>query len=341
MAAGGKQQPPHFCPRMDVKKGDKVLQDNAKQPPLSGGAIWIGRGDLRARILFTGASLQDLRLAPFANPLVLSLPDAAYCGAQRSFYAGAVVGRVAGRIGQACAPFGAGQLALDTNEGAHHLHGGAHGFAHRDWHVSAHSAHSVTLTLRSPAGEGGYPGTMDVTAIYTVLPDAVLSLRLVARSDADTVLNLCHHPYFNLNGAPQIDGHTLECPAQTYLPADAAALPTGEVAAVAGTEFDFRTQRAIGSSAFDNSLCLHTAPCGPLAFAARLGAGPDAPVMEIWTTQPALHIYDGAGIGHAPRAALALEAQGWPDAPNNPHFPSITLTSGAVYDQTTEYRFFV
>ncbi|MEQ6204587.1 aldose epimerase family protein [Sulfitobacter sp. HNIBRBA2951] len=305
-------------------------------------AVWIGAGLLRARILRFGATLQDLRLDPFANPLVLSLPDAAYRGSARALYAGAVVGRVAGRIANGRTAIEGAPLQLPVNAAPHHLHGGPDGFSHQDWRITALCAESVTLSLTSPAGAGGYPGTLEVTARYEVRAPSTLTLTLEAHSDAQTLVNLCHHPYFNLRGTGRIDQHALESPAQSYLPSDADALPTGEIAPVAGTAFDFTKPRLLGDAAFDNSLCLHDAPCGPLAFAGRLSAGAGAPRMEIWTTQPALHIYDGRSIaaGAGPRSGVALEAQGWPDAPNNAAFPSAILEPDTPYRQVVEYRFF-
>lgn len=322
--------------------------NNVKIAPDASGAIWIGSGSLRARILGFGATLQDLRLDPFANPLVLSLDASDYEGAFKSLYAGAIVGRVAGRIANGNASLEGAKLTLQANEGSHHLHGGTDSFAHQTWVFEDVSATAATLSLCSPAQADGYPGTVEVSARYEVHDDAVLSLTLEAMSDAPTLLNLCHHPYFNLDGSETIDGHRLRSPARSYLPSDAAAVPTGEIAEVEGTEFDFTSQRRLGSHAYDHSLCLHRAASGPLAFAARLQGDGHGPAMEIWTTQPALHVFDGrstAGVRTADgrilpaRAGVALEAQGWPDAPNNPHFPAITLKPQTLYRQVTEYRF--
>ncbi len=311
--------------------------------------IHISDGMLSAGILPLGASLQDLRCAPFANPLVLSMPPAQYGGSHAALYSGAVVGRVAGRIAGGQAVLDGVPLSLPCNAPPHHLHGGSGGFAHRTWQVQDADARSVTLTLRSEAREEGYPGSVDVQARYALPGEGVLTLTVEARSDADTLLNICHHPYFNLDGSAAIDAHRLEVPAAArYLPSDDTALPTGEIAKVDGTEFDFRVPRAIGPHAYDHSLCLHDAPAGPLAFAARLVAE-SGPALEIWTTQPALHIFDGRvttdvpnaqGGRYGPRAAIALEAQGWPDAPNRSAFPSVRLRAGALYAQTTQYRFF-
>ena len=323
-----------------------MLRSNAKTRGSEVQSVWIGAGLLRARILRFGATLQDLRLDPVANPLVLSLPDAAYRGAAKPLYAGAVIGRVAGRIAKGRAMLGRAELVLPVNAAPHHLHGGEACFGHRDWQFIEVTEQSAKLEIYSPAGEGGYPGNVHVTATYEVREDATLALTLEAQSDVPTLLNLCHHPYFNLSGAETVNAHRLQSPAKTYLPADADALPTGQIAPVAGTHFDFSEQRAFGSDPYDNSLCLHHAPTGPLAFAGRLSASASAPEMEIWTTQPALHVYDGQGIGavegvpFGARAGVALEAQGWPDAPNNPAFPSINLDVGTSYRQATEYRFF-
>ena len=322
------------------------MLNKAKTRGTEAQSVWIGAGLLRARILRFGATLQDLRLGPFANPLVLSLPDVAYRGAAMPLYAGAVIGRVAGRIGKGRTTIDGAELVLPVNTALHHLHGGAACFGHRDWEFIEVTEQSAKLGLFSPTGEGGYPGNVQVTATYEVREDATLALTLEAQSDAHTLLNLCHHPYFNLSGAETMNTHRLQSPARTYLPADADALPTGQIAPVAGTHFDFSHPRAFGSDPYDNSLCLHRAPAGPLALAGRLSVEGTAPEMEIWTTQPALHIYDGQdisdikGVPFGARAGVALEAQGWPDAPNNPTFPSVDLGANKTYRQVTEYRFF-
>lgn len=194
----------------------------------------------------------------------------------------------------------------------------------------------MALSLDSPDGAGGYPAAVKVRARYEALPEGVLSLALEARSDARTLLSLCHHPYFNRDGSEAIEGHRLTSVAKFNLPA--GAVPTGEVAGVAGTAFDFTTPRALGTQSCDHSLCLHNAPCGPLAFAAGLWAQRRGPALETWTTQPALHVFDGRVL--ATRGGVALEAQGWPDSANNPQFPSITLEADTLYRQVTEYRFF-
>ncbi|QUJ76647.1 galactose mutarotase [Sulfitobacter albidus] len=322
------------------------MQNNAMMPGDGTASFVISAGGLRARILSFGASLQDLRLDGIANPLVLSLPDGDYPGAAASLYAGAIVGPVAGRIAQARTCIGGRSVALDRNGGAHHLHGGSGALSHRVWTPVAVTPDALTLRARMRAGENGYPAGTIVYARYRVSGEGTLALTLTATCTRRTLMNLCHHPYFNLDGAPTIAGHVLECPATQYLPADADALPTGEIAPVAGTAFDFRAGRAVAAQSYDNSLCLHRDRARGLRFAAGLAAGA-GPRLQIWTTQPALHVYDGAGIDAraadgrrlGPRAGLALEAQGWPDAPNNPGFPGITILPGEVYSHEVQYRF--
>ncbi|UWR22048.1 aldose epimerase family protein [Sulfitobacter sp. S190] len=312
------------------------------------GAITVSGHGLHASVLPFGATLQDLRLAGIDHPLILALPPDAY----REFpmiYAGAVVGRVAGRIAGGSLPWDGGTLNLPVNVGGHHLHGGAGTFAHRVWTVEDRASDFVTLLYQSPAGEEGYPAAVQARATYRVLPGPALDLQFDAVADADTILNMCHHPYFNLDGSATIDNHQLHVPsAGTYLPATKDAVPTGEIADVSYTPFDFRSPRAVGPHSFDNSLCLNRTAVSPLRHVATLSAT-GGPTMTIESTQAALHIYDGEGIPEGlrdvtgrrlgPRAALALEAQGWPDAPNNPHFPSITLKAGQRYTQTVRYAF--
>ncbi|WP_162798623.1 aldose epimerase family protein [Sulfitobacter sp. SK012] len=300
---------------------------------------------LKASLLSFGATLRDLRIDGVSHPLVVGLaPEDVR--AHANLYFGTVVGRVAGRIGYGRTQIAGNNVQLPINGDPHHLHGGPGGFSQRDWQVVGRSDQYAALALHSQAGDQGYAGSVDVTAHYEIVEGPILRLTLTARSSAETLLNLCHHPYFNFDGAPTINDHSLEIAADRYLPADETALPTGEVVGVDGPS-DFRAPHQIGADAFDNTFCLSSAPMGPVAFAGRLSGG--AVVMEVWTTQPGLHVYTGEGIPdglagldgrqYGPRAGVALEAQGWPDAPNNAAFPSIRLKAEEVYEQVTEYRF--
>jgi aldose 1-epimerase len=312
----------------------------------------ITNGRLTARLIPFGASLVDLRLESVDRPLILGLADLADYPRHGLLF-GAVVGRHANRIGNARVEIEGERYALEANEPPHHLHGGANGFAVRDWRLKWTSAAAAVFELFSPDDDAGFRGNLTVTAIYRILPPATLSLTLEAATDQTTIVNLCHHPYFNLDGRPDVSTHELTIAADRYLPSGPDLLPTGEIAAVAGTRFDFRephrltnVPRAAGET-FNHNYCLADAPRPDPVFGARLHAA--ELTMELWTTQPGLHFYEGYRIAncptgldgrhYGPRAGLCLEAQNWPDSPNHADFPSAILPAGALYRQVTEYRF--
>jgi aldose 1-epimerase len=306
---------------------------------------------LSARVTPFGATLVDLRLAGWPHPLVLGF-DRIEEYRDTDHYAGAVIGRHANRIAHGHVPLSQGVLALPRNGGDHHLHGGITGTARQTWQVIETSATSLTLQLVCPDGHEGYPGTCIISARYTIADPTTLTLELEASTDRETVVNLCHHPYFNFSGSGDISSHHLQIAADCYLPSGPDLVPSGEIAQVAQTSFDFRVARAVGRErplpGFNNNFCLAASTRANPAFAARLSL-PSGPAMEVWTTQTGLHLYDGyklqpgqrglEGRTYGPRQGLCLEAQNWPDSPNHPEFPSAILKPGQPYRQVTEYRF--
>jgi aldose 1-epimerase len=312
---------------------------------------WIGNGVLSARIADYGATLVDLRLAGWVHPLVLGL-ECEVDYADSDHYAGAVIGRFANRIGGGRAVIDDKNLMLPTNSGGHHLHGGETGFSRQVWTVVSHDADQITMTLRSPDGHEGYPGNCDVTVIYAITAPATLTLSFSAVPDAKTLINICHHPYFNFAGSGPLTAHALKIAADHVLPSGDDLIPTGEKRNVADTQFDFREERQLDDGrpepGYNNTYCLANHSRDEPQFAAELSL-PGGPRMELWTTQPGLHLYDGyklaenlrglEGRQYGPRQGLCLEAQGWPDSPNHPHFPSAIVEGGQTYKQRTEYRF--
>jgi aldose 1-epimerase len=312
-------------------------------------AIDIANGTLKARVLDYGATLADLRLEGWPHPLVLGLADLeAYRDADH--YAGAIIGRFANRIAGGRARVAGRDLALPLAAEGNHLHGGATGFARQCWTVADRTADAVTLTLVSPDGHEGYPGTLAVELRYA-LAGAALRIEMAATTDTPTLCNLCHHPYFDLSGEGDVAGHGLRIAADAMLPARDNLVPTGEIRPVAGTQYDFRAARPIGTArpepGYNNTYCLAFQASVEPRFAARL-AYPGRPALEVWTNQPGLHLYDGyklrdglAGLDgrrYGPGAGLCLEAQNWPDSPNHPHFPQALLMPGETYRHVTEYR---
>jgi aldose 1-epimerase len=310
-----------------------------------------------AAVLDYGARLCDLEV-PLADGRIrrvaLGYRDlAGYLADNASL--GAVCGRYANRIA-------AGRFTLDgkvwqltCNEaGRTHLHGGAVGFGKRHWRIVASDETSLTLALTSPAGEEGYPGTLEARCIYRVAAPATLRLELSATTDAPTIVNLAHHPYFSLGEGGPIGNHLLAIDADCCTPTDEMLIPTGEILPVAGGAFDFRSLRPIARTGgappfdYDINFVLDGAGAG-LRRAATVLAPDHSLRMEVHTTTPGLQLYDGAKLAAShpgldgrplvPHAGFCLEPQNFPDAPNHVNFPSAVLRPGEVYRQTTEYRF--
>ncbi len=316
----------------------------------------ISGGGLTASVMNWGAVVQDLRLAGHDAPLVLGFDRFEDYPAHSPFM-GAIAGRYANRIHGGRFRLEGERYQVDTNFiGKHTLHGGALGFGKRVWTVALHGADFVTLTLHSPDGDMGFPGTLEATCTYRLKIPGTLSVELTATCDRPTLCNLAHHSYFNLDdgGAGDILDHRLMLAAAAYLPVDEELIPTGVVQPVDGTPFDFALARPVRMEiegeqvAYDHNFCLAAAR-GPLRQAAWLQGASSGVEMEVWTTEPGLQFYAGhkvarsvPGLGgriYGAHAGMALEPQIWPDSPNRPYFPQAVLWPGGLYRQVTEYRF--
>ncbi|MBJ2149533.1 aldose epimerase family protein [Paracoccus sp. IB05] len=308
-------------------------------------AVRLRGAKLSATLLTMGATVQDLRMEGFAHPLVLGFPTLApYFG--EGLYVGALVGRVANRIGGGRFTLDGHEIRVDANEGGNLLHGGSDGIHHHIWDIEDLGAEHVVFTLDLADGHMGFPGRLTIRAEISVAGDA-LSFDLEARSDAATPVSLAHHGYFCLDDSGDIRGHRLKVAADHWLPVDAARIPTGEIAPVDGTAFDFRATRVISPAGYDHNLCL-SARREALRSVGRL-EGQSGLLMEIGTTEPGLQIYDGRhftgtlgldGRSYASYAGIALETQGWPDAVNHPAFPDTILRPGEIWRALTRYRFY-
>ncbi len=311
-------------------------------------AIGLTAGDLRAVILTYGATLQDLRLRGVPWPLTVGSDRLdAYLGPLR--YAGAIAGPVANRLAGAEAMIDGQPFRFEANEGTTCLHGGATGTSQALWSIEAASPDTVTLGLDLPDGLGGFPGNRRLRATYRIEPPATLALDLTATTDAPTLMNLAQHSYWTLDGTGTIAGHRLRVAAARYLPVDDRGIPTGAAVPVDGTRFDFREGRPLEARPlYDHTLCLSDGRVALRDVAwltGRSGLG-----MTLATTEPGLQVYDGRSLGGGPGAGLdgrpvepyaglALEAQGWPDAPHHPQFPSIVLRPPETYRQRLRLRF--
>ncbi len=314
-----------------------------------------GANGATAQVLTWGAVIADLRIpCPDGRlqSVVLGFDSFADYPAHSPYF-GSVVGRYANRISGGGFKLNGTWHGLDTNEGATTcLHGGAEGFARRNWTVIALSADSVTLGLQSRDGDQGFPGDLAVRCCYSLCDQTTLRVAFRARTTAPTVVNLAQHAYFNLDGSRDVTNHRLQVFADTYTPVDAADIPTGRLADVTGTRFDLRQPRPVFDPArpapLDHNFVLSAPPdSAGLRHAARLIAG--AMTLDVQTTKPGVQVYDGNklnvlvpgqhGAHYGSRAGICLETQYFPDSPNQPDFPSAVLDPAAIYAHTTEYRF--
>lgn len=299
-------------------------------------------GDLTVNLLTWGGVLQDVRLQGIDRSLTLGSDTLAdYEGDMR--HHGALIGPIANRISTARIRLDGMMYELERNQdGRIHLHSGAQATHLQVWQVASVTDNSATLTIDLPDGTCGLPGNRQISATYTVTAPATLTLEIAGTTDTNTCMNFANHSYWNLDGTTHYNGHQLQVNADRYLPCTSDHCPTAEIAYVAGTDMDFRQARpvSVGAPPFDNNFCLSDGTM-PMRDVLKL-TGKTGVQMTMGTTAPGLQIYDARDAkrrGGDTYEGLAIEAQGWPDAPNNPTFPSIIVTPETPYRQTTSWSF--
>ncbi|HYD51599.1 MAG TPA: aldose epimerase family protein [Gemmatimonadaceae bacterium] len=332
------------------------------------GVALTNANGIEVRTIAYGAIITALRTPDRAGRLddvVLGHDDLA--GYLRdSSYFGAVVGRYANRIARGRFTLDGRQYELARNDGSNHLHGGHRGFDRVLWTATPFErGDSVGVTYRytSPDGEEGYPGTARVAVTYTLTPRDELVVDYEATSDRATPINLSQHSYFNLHGGGRgtILDHQLTLHASSFTPVDTTLIPTGAIAPVVGTAFDFRSPTDIGARidgadqqlrfgrGYDHNWVLDRPAGAGLVPAARLVDPTSGRTLDVSTTEPGIQFYSGnfltgekrgkQGVAYAHRAALCLETQHYPDSPNHPQFPSTILRPGEVMRSRTVFTF--
>jgi aldose 1-epimerase len=280
-------------------------------------------------------------------------------------YFGALIGRFGNRIAKGRFTLNGHEYRLPKNNGENALHGGLKGFDKQVWKAKENpskDAPALELSYLSKDGEEGYPGTLTVTAVYTLTPKNELKIDYSAKTDKDTVINFTNHSYFNLAGEGNGDAlsHVLLMDADRFTPVDATLIPTGELKSVEGTPFDFRKPTAIGAridkndeqlkfgKGYDHNFVLNRKGAG-LSLAARVVEPSSGRVLEVLTTEPGLQFYTGnfldgtirgkSGHVYGRRCAFTMETQHYPDSPNQPKFPTTVLKAGQRYRSTTVFQF--
>lgn len=318
----------------------------------------IGCGKLSAQVTDYGATLVRLWVPDQSGQVadvVLGYKDAKGYAADTVFF-GAIVGRNANRIKNSAFVLGNTTYSMTPNEGANNLHSGPDVFSKRMWKVEEHTENSICLSLESPHGDQGFPGNAQIYVTYTMETDG-LKISYDGISDRDTVFNMTNHSYFNLAGhdKPELAmEQELIMPARVYAVADAESIPTGEMAAVAGTPMDFRTPKAIGrdiamdcaplnrQGGYDHNYEVFTNPCAILTDPASGRS------MAVSTDCPGVQFYAGSfltdqkgkdGAVYGKRSGICLETQYYPNAINNPQWAQPVTKAGEHYHSETKYTF--
>lgn len=275
---------------------------------------------------------------------------------QNPLYFGPLIGRYANRIARGKFSLDGVEYQLTQNDGVNHLHGGFRGFDKRVWKVlgdeTPESSPRLRLEYSSADGEEGYPGNLRANVTYALVGNE-LRINYEATTDRATIVNLTNHTYFNLAGSGDILSHELTLNADAFTPVSEDLIPTGDIAPVKNTTWDFREGKAIGTDlatagGYDHNFVLNDWNKS-LELAARLYDPRSGRVLEILTDQPGMQFYSGnfldgsfsgkRGVVYNKYAALCLEPQHFPDSPNHPNFPSTVLRPGETYKHTSVYRF--
>lgn len=341
-----------ICASQPVLGAPRVIEAEIAPAP-SGGVVksYTLRNDngISAKVLSLGAILAELKIPDRDGKLanVVLAPDD-----PRQFVEGfrgsaAVIGRVANRTAGARFTLDGRDYVLEANDGPNNLHGGPRHFGTRNWtgRDIGGSEAAVELSLLSPDGDEGFPGNLRVAVTYTLTDANELRLDYRATTDKPTIINLTNHAYFNLSGGDDILDHVVQLHASRYTPVDAQKIPTGEIAPVAGTPFDFRKPTRIGSridrlkpqpGGFDHNYVIDGHDGGKLVPAARVSHPGTGRVIEIRTTEPGVQFFTANHLAHR---GVCFETQHFPDSIHHENFPSIVLRPGEEFRSTTVLAF--
>lgn len=325
--------------------------------------IFTNKNGMTMTVSDFGATLQAL-CVPDKNgtlqDVVLGYDDPmAYEGTSLPFF-GATIGRNANRIGGGAFLLNGKRYELTKNDGANCLHSGTDFYSFRLWKVSETTENSITFALHSPDGDQGFPGALDVKVKYILTDENEVKIEYNAMPEADTVINLTNHSYFNLNGhdSGNVLDHEVWIDADSYTRANKESIPTGEIVPVENTPMDFRVKKAIGrdigaeyealifGNGYDHNWCLKNN--GQLAKVAEASSEKSGISMEVYTDLPGVQMYTGnfiskeygkSGVVYENRQGVCFETQYYPDAVNHENFPSPIFKKGEMYHTVTIYKF--
>ncbi|WP_207434160.1 aldose epimerase family protein [Sabulibacter ruber] len=328
----------------------------------------INKNNVKATFTNYGGRLVSLQVPDKNGKLtdvVVGMASSAEYETATEPYFGATIGRVGNRIARGKFTLEGKEYTLPINNDPNTLHGGKKGFQYVMWDAQQTNDQTIVFTYLSKDMEEGFPGNLTTKVTYTLTDDNGMKMDYEATTDKTTIVNLTNHAFFNLNGegSGTILGHTLQINADSYTPVDATLIPTGKIVPVAGTPFDFRQPTAIGArinvqneqlkngQGYDHNFVLNKNQGTGLNRAARVVGDKSGIVMEVLTQEPGLQFYSGnfmqskntfkGGSKDDFRTAFCLETQHFPDAPNQPTFPSTVLKPGDTYRTSSMYQFSV
>jgi len=277
-------------------------------------------------------------------------------------YHGATVGRYANRIANGKFSIDGTDFTLDLNNGPNSLHGGKEALHRKVWSVKESDGQKIMLECVSPHMEEGFPGELTVQVTYQIKgSDLVISY--AAKSTENTIINLTHHSYFNLNGegSGTVIDHLLKINSEYFTPIDQNTIPNGKLELVSGTPFDFSVEKKIGQDldsgneqlqrgyGYDHNFVVSNYVAGNLGYVASAKGDKSGLEMQVWSTEPGVQFYSAnhlsgkdigkMGVNYHAREAFCLETQHFPDSPNQSHFPSTLLVANEIFKSVTEYRF--
>jgi aldose 1-epimerase len=327
---------------------------------------WIKNENIQAAFTNYGGRLVSLLVKNKNNEFVdvvvgfKSLKD--YQNSTEKYF-GATIGRVGNRIAKGKFSLNGKSYSIPINNGENALHGGTKGYEDVVWNAEKTNDQTLVFTYVSPDMEMGFPGNLKVKVTYSVTIDNEVKMEYEATTDKTTIVNLTNHAFFNLNGegSGTILNHIVQFNAKEYTPVDKGLIPTGKIETVIGTPFDFATPHTIGEriktsniqlengGGYDHNFVLKHKKENGMAHAGSITGDLSGVVMNIYTEEPGFQFYSGnfmqgkntfkSGAKDNYRTAFALETQHFPDAPNQPNFPSITLEPKAVYHTISVYKF--
>ena len=325
--------------------------------------IFTNKNGMTMAVSDFGATLQSLCVPDKKGTLldvVLGYDDPmGYEGGSLPFF-GATIGRNANRIGGGAFLLNGKRYELTKNDGANCLHSGTDFYSFRLWEVSETTENSITFALHSPDGDQGFPGALEVKVKYILTDENEVKIEYNAMPEADTVINLTNHSYFNLNGhdSGNVLDHEVWIDADGYTRANKESIPTGEIVPVENTPMDFRVKKAIGrdigaayealifGNGYDHNWCLKNN--GQLAKVAETSSEKSGISMEVYTDLPGVQMYTGnfiskehgkSGAVYENRQGVCFETQYYPDAVNHDNFPSPIFKKGEMYHTVTIYKF--